>query len=240
MFYLLFGLHMKDFASFVKSCETTFGMITGKFDFDGMVRASPILGPVTFFAFVLVAAIVLINIFLTLIISAFETVKHDVMKQSNEFEMVEFMMRKLKDMMGFDSGPAAAAGVVSSKTSGPSIEEQMSNVVNKVDELLHFLDTFYYEGQLNKKTGDSRDRVSSAFTRQRRYGWRGTRDRDDTSAATSEGIDGNWRLKTDNLSLQTPRKSMRLKSHLPPSQRMEDKSPTPILNWREVCKDDDE
>lgn len=68
MFYLLFGLHMMDFGSFVNAAETTFGMMTGKFDFDAMVRASPVIGPLAFFIFVLIASIVLLNIFLTLII----------------------------------------------------------------------------------------------------------------------------------------------------------------------------
>lgn len=103
MFHLLFGIHMSDFASFVNSAETTFGMMTGKFNFDAMVRASPIIGPIGFFLFVLVASMVLLNIFLTLIISAFETVKHDIAKQSNEYEIVDFTIRKLKEMFGLES-----------------------------------------------------------------------------------------------------------------------------------------
>ena len=252
MFYLLFGLHMKDFGSFVNSAETTFGMITGKFDFDSMVRASPVLGPVAFFVFVLIASIVLLNIFLTLIISAFETVKHDVMKQSNEYEIVDFMMKKMKELMGFDSSSGERSVQTVKPSTGPTIEEQMSNVVNKVDELLHFLDTFYYEGQLHKSASgqEGRNRVSSAFTRQRRYGWRGNnRGRD--SIADGQSFDepdfdrskktgaesNNWRRDTNNLSLQTPKKSMRLKSHLPPSQR-QDRNPAPILNWREIDNKD--
>ena len=248
MFYLLFGLHMKDFGSFINSAETTFGMMTGKFDFDSMVRASPFLGPVAFFVFVLIASMVLINIFLTLIISAFETVKHDVMKQSNEYEIVDFMMKKVKELMGFDSGSGRSDGEsVKPTPSGPSIEEQMNNVVNKVDELLHFLDTFYFEGQLHKSAKqEGRTRVASAFTRQRRYGWRGgnkgegrqaSQSTDEPDFNRSAGGSGskNWRDDMNNLSLQTPKKSMRLKSHLPPSQRQtESGDPTPILNWREI------
>jgi hypothetical protein len=247
MFYLLFGLHMKDFGSFVNSAETTFGMMTGKFDFDSMVRASPFLGPVAFFVFVLIASIVLLNIFLTLIISAFETVKHDVMKQSNEYEIVDFMMKKMKELMGIDTSSGDRSVDAVKPSTGPTIEEQMGNVVNKVDDLLHFLDTFYFEGQLHKSASrqEGRNRVSSAFTRQRRYGWRGNKggrrdsivDEPDFDRSKSGAESQNWRKdgnSNNNLSLQAPKKSMRLKSHLPPSQRLENRNSTPILNWREI------
>ena len=68
-----------------------------------MVIASPLLGPLVFFIFVLCTSIILVNIFLTLIISAFETVKRDVMKQDNEYEIIDFMMKKFKSMLGLYS-----------------------------------------------------------------------------------------------------------------------------------------
>lgn len=78
-------------------------MVTGKFNFESMVIASPLLGPLVFFIFVLCTSIILVNIFLTLIISAFETVKRDVMKQDNEYEIIDFMMKKFKSMLGLYS-----------------------------------------------------------------------------------------------------------------------------------------
>lgn len=78
-------------------------MVTGKFNFESMLIAAPLLGPIVFFIFVLCTSIILVNIFLTLIISAFETVKRDVMKQNNEYEIIDFMMKKFKSMLGLYS-----------------------------------------------------------------------------------------------------------------------------------------
>lgn len=225
---------MRDFGSFVSAAETTFGMITGKFDFDGMVRASPILGPIGFFVFVLVASIVLINIFLTLIISAFETVKHDVMKQSNEYEIVDFMMKKLKEMIGIDTTDNNNNAGSRSQSQKPSTDENMVNIVGKVDKFLHFLDTFYYDGRLTKSASrDSKStRVSSAFTRQRRYGWRGGQNFDNNSLhpSTDEPLESRARYPTqpkirNTADLETFESSSRV---------------TPILNWREIENDDND
>lgn len=231
MFYLLFGLYMQDFGSFVNSAETTFGMVTGKFDFDAMVKASPILGPVVFFVFVLVASIVLVNIFLTLIISAFETVKHDVMKQSNEYEIVDFMTRKLKEMMGIDS-PSDATILPDADLKKPSIEDQLNNVVNKVDQFLELVNSVYFDGKLNGNPSDSdrnqMRRVSSAFTRNRRYGWR--------KASKSSG--GHPVLASDPANNRTASGRTRNGTdRLTGDQRP---AVTSVLNWSEIEGPDDQ
>ena len=175
MFHLIFGLHMQDFGSFVNSAETTFGMVTGKFDFDAMVKASPLLGPLVFFIFVLIASIVLINIFLTLIISAFETVKHDAMKQGNEYEIVDFMTKKFKELMGIDCPDETSLSTDDDDKKKTKLQDQLNETVYKVDQFLEFVNSFYFDGKAGNKHHPDRNqmrRVSSAYTRNRRYGWR--------------------------------------------------------------------
>lgn len=113
-----------------------------------MCTASPILGPLSFFVFVLIASMILINIFLTLIISAFETVKHDIMKQNNEYEIMDFMMRKVKSLFGF-----ANINEMASKTSEDqrinTIEDELNVFPEKVDRLLHYINDMYFDGQLD-------------------------------------------------------------------------------------------
>lgn len=178
LFYILFGIHMTDFSSFINSAETTFGMMTGKFDFDSMVRASPLLGPIAFFIFVLIASIILLNIFLTLIISAFETVKHDLMKQSNEFEIVDFILKKAKEMIGFDTSSGSVSPdlrqQIQSESALNTIEHQVSSFPEKLDRLLELVNQKYYDGKLNLDTSEDQKtmRLRSAFRRKQRYGWR--------------------------------------------------------------------
>ncbi len=135
-------------------------MVTGKFDFDSMVMAAPLLGPVVFFVFVLIATIVLVNIFLTLIISAFETVKHDVMKQDNEYEIVDFMKKKLKSLVGLYDFSQETREVVDQKEQKLKLlEEQIAFLPTKVDYFLNFVNKVHFKGQLNIKA----DRKKSTF-----------------------------------------------------------------------------
>lgn len=128
-------------------------MVTGKFDFDSMVMAAPLLGPVVFFVFVLVATIVLVNIFLTLIISAFETVKHDVMKQDNEYEIVDFMKKKVRSLVGLYDFSQETREVVDQKEQKLKLlEEQIAFLPTKVDYFLNFVNKVHFKGQLNIKT----------------------------------------------------------------------------------------
>lgn len=138
LFYLLFGIHMQDFSTFVNSAETAFGMVTGKFNFDAMVAASPLLGPVAFFIFVLIAQIILVNIFLTLIISAFETVKHDILKQNNDFEIVQFAMKKVKELLGIDDAANGSAMKPSDSQNNTSnnIHDTIRQLPDKLDRFL--------------------------------------------------------------------------------------------------------
>lgn len=172
--------------------------ISGKFDFDAMSMAAPILGPLAFFVFVLIAAIVLLNIFLTLIISAFETVKHDVMKQNNEYEIVDFMIRKMKSMFGLANMNDPNGQTLDRDDGINSIEEQLTVFPEKIDRLMLYINDMYFDGKLDvnnknaiKRMGlmHNRARVTPTQTslnnisseRQRRRGSRGRRSRPDIS-----------------------------------------------------------
>jgi hypothetical protein len=161
-----------------------------------MSMAAPILGPIAFFVFVLIAAIVLLNIFLTLIISAFETVKHDVLKQNNEYEIMDFMIRKMKSMFGLGNMNDPNGQTLDREDGINSIEEQLIVFPEKIDRLLHYINDMYFEGKLDvnnksaiKKMGlmHNRARVTPTQTsnisseRQRRRGSRRRRSRPDIS-----------------------------------------------------------
>lgn len=45
---------------------------------------------------------ILVNFFLTIIIDGFEVVKSDLSKQSNDYEVVDHMMKKVKLLLGID------------------------------------------------------------------------------------------------------------------------------------------
>ncbi|WAQ97253.1 PKD2-like protein, partial [Mya arenaria] len=98
--YLLFGKHMAGYNGFVQSAESTFAFTLGAFDFDAMSGSHKFLGPIFFFAFIMVIYIGLMSIFLTIIADAFTTVKEQTANAENEYEMVDFIWKKFKGIIG--------------------------------------------------------------------------------------------------------------------------------------------
>ncbi|UXI14435.1 guanine nucleotide-binding protein subunit alpha-like [Sarcoptes scabiei] len=131
-------------------------MVTGKFDFESMVIASPLLGPVVFFVFVLCTSIILVNIFLTLIISAFETVKHDVMKQDNEYEIIDFILAKLKTLLGITTFPDFFddTDLDEREKQAKLIEEQIESLPMKVEQLKSYVKKKNYRHRHNSAAGN--------------------------------------------------------------------------------------
>ncbi|MEO1019807.1 MAG: hypothetical protein AAFY56_19265, partial [Pseudomonadota bacterium] len=62
--------------------------------------ANPTLGPLFFLAYVISVALILINMFVTILNEAFSDVRDDLTKQMNDYEIVEFVIRRLKSWTG--------------------------------------------------------------------------------------------------------------------------------------------
>ncbi|CAH3175942.1 unnamed protein product [Porites evermanni] len=64
--------------------------------FTEMRDTNRILGPLFFFGFMFMMSFVLINMFLSIVVDSFLVVKHDNDKQSNEYEIVDFIIERFK------------------------------------------------------------------------------------------------------------------------------------------------
>ncbi|KAL3211152.1 hypothetical protein MRX96_000836 [Rhipicephalus microplus] len=144
VFYILLGTKMAEFSTFVTAAETAFDMARGQFKFDDIAMASPVVGPFVFFVFALVTSVILLNIFVTLIISSFQSVKEDVEKQCNDFEMVSYVGKKFKGFLGL-----ASADLEPETSKPPTLEAQISTFPEKVDRLLFYINDMYFDGQLD-------------------------------------------------------------------------------------------
>ena len=71
--------------------------------------ASPVIGPMVFFVFAFITSVILLNLFVTLIISSFQSVKADIEKQCNDYEIISFMGRKVKGFFGMGKGDARSS-----------------------------------------------------------------------------------------------------------------------------------
>ena len=61
------------------------------------------MAPLFFFLFILVVYLVLVNMFITILNESIAVVTNDLSLQSNEYEMVDFIMSRFKMWMGFGS-----------------------------------------------------------------------------------------------------------------------------------------
>lgn len=71
-----------------------------KFDYDSMMAETKVVGPVLFGFFCLMFNIILLNFFITVILEGFAAVRSDEQNQSNEYEIVNFMMKRARMVMG--------------------------------------------------------------------------------------------------------------------------------------------
>ena len=69
--------------------------------------AEPVLGPIFFISFVLVMMFALLNMFLSIISDTFAIVKDDVSKQSNDYEILDFLWGRFKGITGLNTVAAA-------------------------------------------------------------------------------------------------------------------------------------
>ncbi|XP_064105654.1 uncharacterized protein LOC135215142 [Macrobrachium nipponense] len=166
MFYMLLNMFLDEFCNFVTAVETCFSMMLGKFSFDEMKEASSVV-PIMFFVFVLCNSWVLINLLLTLIIRSFQQVKHDIMKQPNEYEMVAFIWGRFRTFLGYQTlmqqqqqtGPLTT--IEKAKTDGGDADK-VNELPNKVDKFLDYMNQVYFSGSLDV---NNRDALKSSFYR---------------------------------------------------------------------------
>ena len=97
---LFFGQNVMGYRNFISSLTSLLSLMLGKTNFSDLERANRITGPLFFFAFMFLISMVLVNMFLSIIIDSFIVVKHDNDKQSNEYEIVDFIIERFKMWTG--------------------------------------------------------------------------------------------------------------------------------------------
>ncbi|KAK7506559.1 hypothetical protein BaRGS_00002034, partial [Batillaria attramentaria] len=99
--YQLFGHMLSSYNNIIGAMESMFAFALGSFDFEAMQMVQPTLGPLFFFSYIMVVYIGLMSIFLTIIGDSFTQVKENTALQSNEYEIVDFMWKRFKGLLGF-------------------------------------------------------------------------------------------------------------------------------------------
>lgn len=93
---LVFGPSLWSYRSIMASLTSLLSLMLGRTTFFDLRDTNRILGPIFFFCFMFMMSFVLINMFVSIVIDAFWVVKHDNDKQSNEYEIVDFIIERFK------------------------------------------------------------------------------------------------------------------------------------------------
>ncbi|KAL9957163.1 hypothetical protein ACROYT_G038767 [Oculina patagonica] len=139
---LVFGQAMEGFGTFLRSCASLMDTILGKFTLKEMTAANRIIGPIFFYSYTISMVFVLINMFLSIINDAFTDVRSDVEKQSNEFEIVDFMVHRLKENIGKSMGHAIHPVYKEPKS---ELEVNFDKIADNADNAMHFMRNIAFE-----------------------------------------------------------------------------------------------
>ena len=94
--YLVFGVESDNFRSYVRTLVTQTSIVLGDFNFHEMEAIDRVLGRAYFFGFMYFVVMYLMNMFMAIINDTLADVKDDNDKQTNEYEMVDFIMERFK------------------------------------------------------------------------------------------------------------------------------------------------
>lgn len=101
--YLVFSRELYKFHTFVTTIETLISVMLGKFSYVSLERTNRVLGPIMFFFYSIGVVFILVNMFLSIIIENFKRVKNDNDLQSNEHEIIDFIIDQFSNWLGFKS-----------------------------------------------------------------------------------------------------------------------------------------
>ncbi|XP_062611467.1 uncharacterized protein LOC134273293 [Saccostrea cucullata] len=149
--YLFFMSKLFEFRSYMVTLETLLSMMLGKFDYEAAYSATRITGPLLFGFFSICFSFILINFFLTILMEAFEAVRRDPANQSNEHEVIDYMMKRLKMVLGVGTPPRRKVAhmykdprlqqyiYIEGKTSD---QEKLQELDEKVDKVINKMEGF--------------------------------------------------------------------------------------------------
>ncbi|CAG0894156.1 unnamed protein product [Cyprideis torosa] len=147
MFYFCLHTWLYEWRSYTAAFGTSFSAMLGKFDFENL-RKTHILASAIFFFFSIAMSFIMINILLTIVIKSFEQVKKDLLKQSNDYEIMDFLLMRFKMFIGKNQQPRRFREIVpdTSKTSAADIATH-KDLQKKVDEMLDYINNVYFDGK---------------------------------------------------------------------------------------------
>ncbi|XP_065660220.1 uncharacterized protein LOC136084058 isoform X2 [Hydra vulgaris] len=104
---IVFGPLLDGYQTYFKALASIISLLLGKFSYRLFENANSVLGPIFFFGFNAIVIWVVMNIFISILNDAFTAVRADLQFQTNDYEIVDFMIAQFKDWLGLHDSKQA-------------------------------------------------------------------------------------------------------------------------------------
>uniref|UniRef100_A0A7M5WZ65 Uncharacterized protein n=1 Tax=Clytia hemisphaerica TaxID=252671 RepID=A0A7M5WZ65_9CNID len=105
---MVFGRELYDYQNYFRSTASIIGLLLGKFSYHEFTSADRLLGPIFFFAFNFIVNWVVMNMFIAILNEIIMEVHANEDLQSNEYEMVDYFLHKMRGFFGWTKQEAPA------------------------------------------------------------------------------------------------------------------------------------
>nr|XP_047143143.1 uncharacterized protein LOC105848477 isoform X3 [Hydra vulgaris] len=99
---IVFGSLLYGYQNYFKTLASIISLLLGKFSYSQFENANNVLGPSFFFGFNFIVIWIVMNIFISILNDAFAEVCADFQFQTNEYEMINFIIVNLKELFGWN------------------------------------------------------------------------------------------------------------------------------------------
>ena len=134
--WLVFGTALKDYRSIVRCMVSMMAMVLGNFQYYDLVDVHRIIGPAVFFSFMVIFQFIIMNMFIGILCDSFEEVRADAVKQSNEYEILEFMTNRVKAFLGLFVEPPIRPEYTWPKS---ELEKTVQTIEEKAEASMYFM-----------------------------------------------------------------------------------------------------
>ncbi|XP_022800006.1 polycystin-1-like [Stylophora pistillata] len=134
--FLVFGSALEDYRSFIGCMESMMSMVLGNFEFYDLVAVNAVIGPAVFFTFMVVFQFILINMFIGILCDSFNEVRSDSDKQTNEYEILQFISNRMKALVGIFVEPPIRPEYNWPKS---DLEKKVETIEEKADTTMYFM-----------------------------------------------------------------------------------------------------
>ncbi|XP_067670971.1 polycystin-1-like protein 2 [Haliotis asinina] len=149
LFYQTFMSTSLSFSTFIKAAESGILMMMGKIDINEMLMVEPILTKVYIFFFVVTVTFILVNMFLSILNDTFGTVRVDIKKKNNDYEIVDFMVNRFKKWVGIYTPPTSSSSTSISRGTTFQKCHEVEEFPNRIDRLLKSINNVYLHDNLD-------------------------------------------------------------------------------------------